>query len=108
MPTPELQQTIDEMAAYIHREVAGGFADLESAGIVCRQNFTCCGNCGGAEIGDEIEQQRELGREICGYTFFHWQDTERAVEGNGLYLSYGSILHGEKAALAAGHQVAAA
>ena len=56
----------DETAAY-HHEAAGwpaltdhdrleqAFAALETQGVVCRQNFTCCGTCGVAEIGDDRE-----------------------------------------------------
>src|SRR5215208_3419617 len=31
------------------------FLELEASGIVARQNFWCCGTCGLAAIGDEIE-----------------------------------------------------
>jgi hypothetical protein len=61
-----------------------GFAELEAAGIVCRQNWTCCQTCGHFEIGDELEPDSR------GYVFFHQQDTESAVEGYGLYLAYGA------------------
>ena len=67
------------------------FERLEQAGIVARQDFTCCQNCGHAEIGDEIEQARTRGP-VRGYTFFHHQDTERAAEGGSLYLAYGAVL----------------
>src|SRR5688572_15370981 len=30
------------------------FADLEERGVICRQDFTCCGTCGVAEIGAEL------------------------------------------------------
>ncbi|RYE94882.1 MAG: hypothetical protein EOO75_00765 [Myxococcales bacterium] len=65
------------------------FARLESAGVVARAHFTCCQNCGHAEIGDEIDAVRARGRDVRGYVFFHHQDTERAVDGQGLLLSYG-------------------
>ena len=41
-----------------------------------------------------------------GYTFFHMQDTERAVEGGGLWLNYGATDGGESPALAIGHRIA--
>jgi hypothetical protein len=75
------------------------FADLEQRGIVARQNFADCGTCGVAEIGDEIEAARKSGRKVRGYTFYHMQDTESAVEGHGLYLNYGSVDEGENNAL---------
>tara|TARA_R110002020_G_scaffold224599_1_gene434368 strand:- start:245271 stop:245966 length:696 start_codon:yes stop_codon:yes gene_type:complete len=63
---------------------------LEDNGVVARANFTCCGNCGAAEIGAEIEDYEALGQVARGYVFFHQQDTESAVEGHGLYFSYGA------------------
>ena len=63
---------------------------LEDNGVVARANFTCCGNCGAAEIGAEIEDYEALGHVARGYVFFHQQDTESAVEGHGLYFSYGA------------------
>jgi hypothetical protein len=38
-----------------------------------------------------MEEAKNKGRKVRGYAFFHEQDTEHAVEGKGLYLSYGSI-----------------
>src|SRR4029079_1351153 len=61
------------------------FADLNGRGIVARQNFACCSNCGHAEIGEEIDAEKERGTKVIGYTFFHLQDTERAAEYGYLY-----------------------
>jgi hypothetical protein len=72
------------------------FAALERAGVVARQNFTCCQTCGHAEIGDEIAQALTKA-EAIGYTFYHMQDTERAAEGGGLFLAYGSLERTEAA-----------
>ena len=55
------------------------FADLNRRGIVARQNFACCYNCGHAEIGEEVDDGRESGTKVIGYTFFHSQGTEGAV-----------------------------
>lgn len=60
------------------------FAELEAAGIVCRQNWTCCQTCGLAEIGEEIEPGSR------GYVFYHQQDTERVLEDGSLFLAYGA------------------
>jgi hypothetical protein len=67
------------------------FADLDRSGIVARQNFTCCQNCGHAEIGDEIAAAKRSGTRPIGYTFFHWQTTDHAVEDGNLYLYYGAV-----------------
>ncbi len=82
--------------------------ELTRHGIVCRQNFTCCGNCGVTEIGDEMEVERRAGRNVRGYAFYHMQDTESAAEGCGLYLHYGAVAQGETAALGVGREIIAA
>lgn len=79
------------------------FAELEESGIVARQNFTCCQNCGHHEIGEEIEAAAKNGRKSHGYTFYHMQDTESAVEGSGVFLAYG----GESDSIAVGKEVVA-
>lgn len=84
------------------------FAVLEAEGIVARQNFTCCGTCGASEIWEEIEAEQEAGAVVQGYAFFHMQDTEAAVEGDGLYLNYGACAEGDAAAIATGHRIVAA
>jgi len=84
------------------------FDALEEEGIVARQNFTCCGTCGATKIWDEIEAAQDEGMTVEGYVFFHMQDTESAVEGQGLCLNYGACEQGEDAAVAIGHRVVAA
>ena len=83
------------------------FAELTNAGIVARQDFTCCGNCGVAEIGAEIETEAASGIVPRGYTFYHQQSTEAAVEGCGLMLSYGAMEAGDAKAVAIGHEIVA-
>lgn len=73
-------------------------AALEDSGIVARQNFTCCQTCGHAEIYDEIKSLEKSGRKVRGYTFFHHQATEAAVEGGGINFAYGSANDSEDAA----------
>jgi hypothetical protein len=84
------------------------FAALEARGVVCRQDFACCGNCGHAEIGDEIEATREKGRPVHGYAFYHMQDTDRAVDGAGVYLAYGSAEGGDAEAAKVAQEICAA
>jgi hypothetical protein len=67
------------------------FAELEMRGIIARQNFACCSNCGHGEIWDEIEQARSEDRKVIGYTFYHLQDTEYAAQGHGLSLAFGAV-----------------
>jgi hypothetical protein len=84
------------------------FAELNAAGVVCRQNFSCCGNCGVAEIGDEMKQERRNGIQVRGYAFYHMQDTEGAAEGCGLHLNYGAVKKGEAAAVRVAQEIVAA
>jgi hypothetical protein len=81
------------------------FAALEREGVVARQQFSCCGSCGAAEIWGEMAAAEEAGLAVRGYVFFHLQDTEAAVEGEGLYLSYGAVAEGPEAAEAIGRAV---
>jgi hypothetical protein len=81
------------------------FASLERNGVVARENFTCCGTCGSAEIWEEIDAARDAGHAVQGYAFFHMQDTESAVDGDGLYLNYGAVEEGEAAALEVGTMI---
>ena len=83
------------------------FSRLERAGIICRHNYACCGSCGAAEMRDLLDAQRRAGREIRGYAFYHQQDTERAIEGDGLLLNFGAAAGGAAAALAIGREVVA-
>lgn len=86
-------------------------ADLERFGILFRENYSCCQNCGFGEIEEEIAASRDNGSEYRGFAFFHEQDTESAVRGDGLHLAYGAV--GEfadepaydEAAVAVGHEI---
>ena len=66
------------------------FAALNRQGIVARQDFSCCNNCGFTEIWDEIEQE-ERRQPVAGYVFYHLRATERAIKVGELLLAYGSI-----------------
>jgi hypothetical protein len=83
------------------------FAELEKGGIICRQNFTCCGTCGSTEIWDEIEETDNAANNVRGYVFYHGQDAVGAVEGAGCYLNYGSVVGTESAALSVADEVVA-
>ena len=72
------------------------FADLESKGILARQDYSCCGTCGAAEIWEELKEGIEAGKPIRGYTFYHQQDTDLAVDGGGVYLNYGASENDEE------------
>lgn len=66
------------------------FAALNRQGIVARQNFSCCNNCGFTEIWDEVEEA-EKSQIVTGYVFYHLQCTARAIKTGQLLMAYGSI-----------------
>lgn len=70
--------------------LTAAFAALARQGIVARENFSDCQTCGAAEIQEEMETRSKRGGKVRGYVFYHMQDTERAVQGDGVYLSYGA------------------
>jgi hypothetical protein len=63
------------------------FHALDLAGIVAREDFTCCQSCGNSEIGDEVGD----GVPARGYVYYHGQDADNAAEGGTLWLAYGSF-----------------
>lgn len=65
------------------------FEELKNRAIAARHHYSCCGTCGTYEIGLELDYLQASGRTVRGYTFYHAQDTESAIDGHGLYLSYG-------------------
>ncbi|MEV5748014.1 hypothetical protein AB0L00_09365 [Actinoallomurus sp. NPDC052308] len=79
------------------------FRELETAGIIARENFTCCQSCGTAEIGGEAPE----GAEPRGYVFCHHQDVQAAVGGHGVYLSYGAFGGDEAATTRIGEEIVA-
>lgn len=62
------------------------FDALEARNIMVRQDFLCCMTCADAEAMEEAEGRSPATE---GFVFFHRQDTERAVAGQGLLLAYG-------------------
>ncbi len=84
------------------------FAALDAAGVVARQNFTCCQTCGVAEMKTEVAGRARHLPSARGYTFYHQQDTEGAVDGGGLFLTYGATGGPAEASVQIGHEVVAA
>ncbi|MGN9890371.1 DUF6891 domain-containing protein [Micromonospora sp. L31] len=82
--------------------LTAAFRALTAAGVVARENFTCCQNCGVDEIGADVPRTIEP----RGYAFYHRQDAERAVAGSPVFVAYG--LFGGPASAEIGEEVAAA
>jgi hypothetical protein len=84
------------------------FRSLNRKGVIARQNFSCCSNCGEAEIGGEMNEAKENGRKVIGYAFYHMQDKESAVEGHGIYIKYGAAVVDETRTRLIGEKIMAA
>jgi hypothetical protein len=88
------------------------FTELDDLGVLARQHYRCCATCATHDILDELQQAEKAGRNTRGYTFFHVQDTEHAVGGEALYLSFGATGSApgtaSPEALAVGHEVVGA
>lgn len=77
------------------------FADLEDRGIVALEDA-------GYTLADGWEDARAAADEFPearGAVFFHGQDVERGVRGEGLHLAFGAFSGGDAAAVAVGREV---
>lgn len=103
---PDLEQVAADavdraMVAHDHEERMWGTTDndrldraamaLEANSILFRQNFACCQNCGFEGVGAEVERAAANGQAARGLVFFHWNDTESAIDGLGLNVSYTAV-----------------
>ncbi|GIE36976.1 hypothetical protein Ait01nite_100210 [Actinoplanes italicus] len=78
------------------------FRALDRAGIIAREDFACCQNCGVDEIGAEAPADDPA----RGYVFYHEQDAAGAAEGGNLWLAYGLI--GQPPSVEIGREIASA
>jgi class 3 adenylate cyclase len=65
------------------------FAELNAAGIIALHNAGYTMSDGHEDVGKELHQRGRPG--IRGYCFYHAQDLERAVAGDGLMLAFGDL-----------------
>ena len=80
------------------------FAALNAQGIVARQDFSCCNNCGFTEIWDEVEEE-EKQHSVEGYVFYHLQCTEQAIKTGQLLMAYGCVEEDPKAFLCVANKI---
>ena len=70
------------------------FAAMRKAGIVARQNFSCCGSCAGYEIATDIEAMAPARRAKVQGTAFYTKQEWRQFDGRkpqGIYIPYGQV-----------------
>jgi len=106
----------DAMAAHLERQkqwelptdcdrLDRAFEALEREGILARQHWACCQSCGHCDMQEEGAAQRQAGREVLGYAFFHAQDTESAAGGGGLFLAFSAAEEKGEGEIGIGHRV---
>lgn len=83
----------------------GAFEHLQERGIIARQNYWCCQTCGTSAIHGEMDAAARDGAPVRGYVYYHEQDTERAAEGGGLMLAFGSVQDSDAARIAIAHEI---
>ena len=73
-------------------KIDAAFKELREAGIVALQGAGYTMSDGWDEANDMASQLDPPPR---GAVFYHWQDLERGVRGEGLWLAYGAYVEGE-------------
>jgi hypothetical protein len=66
------------------------FAALEGRGVIALQNSGLTQSDGYGDVWEIYDSHPERAK-IIGYCFYHGQDLERAVNGEGLYLAFGPM-----------------
>lgn len=82
------------------------FSALNQQGIVARQNFACCNNCGFSEIWDEVDEA-EKQHPVDGYVFYHLQCTDQAIQSGRLLMAYGCVEDDHEAFLRVANKIVA-
>lgn len=65
------------------------FRLMRKRGLLARQNFSCCQNCGCSEMDTMKKEGTPEQRSAIGYAFYHQQDNENKENGQDFYIAYG-------------------
>ena len=66
------------------------FEQLHSLGVICLQNAGYTQSDGFSDVQEALRAQAQP-ESFFGYCFYHGQDLERAVNGEGLHLTFGPL-----------------
>lgn len=116
---------VDELEAFIEREferkvaaeaswpaetdcdrLDGVFDRLHEDGICALSNAGYTMSDGRSDVAEAVGEAPK--GQYHGYCFYHGQDVERAVDGDGLMIAFGDLADDEARSLAVGRQVAEA
>ena len=79
---------------------------LNSAGIIALHNAGITKQDGEADSKEIHDGLLKKGIKTKGFCYYHWQDVERVVEDDHLYIGFGDFNNNDKDALEIGKQVA--
>lgn len=68
------------------------FSLMRKAGLMARQNFSCCSSCAGYALASAMEHQPAKKRaKVKGVCFYHRQDAADLRDGHDIMLRYGQL-----------------
>jgi hypothetical protein len=74
-----------------NKRLSTAFRAMRKAGLLARQNFLCCGNCGGYAMATKAVELKKAGKTVNGCAFYHAQANESKNEGRDFYITYGEL-----------------
>ena len=90
-------------ARFTHNDLLDRFyRNLNKSGIIALQNVKDYSN-GLDEVTDIYQDQKYKNLTFRGFCFYQWQDTEFAISGGGLRLSFGDVNGDKEMSLKIGH-----
>jgi hypothetical protein len=123
--TPGLASKLERFASQLREELAftkppvpninaridAAFDELNARGIVALQNAGYTQSDGWSDVNQIAAERLEIGGASRGGCFYHFQDLERAVRGEGLMLGFGAFGappdRRDQAAIAIGKEIVA-
>jgi hypothetical protein len=84
------------------------FDKLNSSGIVALHNAGITKQDGEGDCEDIHDDLLKKGIKTKGFCYYHWQDVERVVHNENLYIGFGDFNNNDKECLEIGNQVASA
>lgn len=74
-------------------KLAAAFRAMQKEGLLAKQNYQCCQNCGGYAVTSEAVDLIKSGKKkkIKGCCFYHDQDNDNLKVGQPFMLAYGDM-----------------
>ena len=79
------------MELTFNARLTNAFKLMRKAGLLARQNFSCCSNCGGYELATKAVELKKAGKIVNGCAFYHSQSNADKRNGQDFYITYGVL-----------------